>query len=195
MVTTYSMWSLFRNCRKACELRYLQCLAPLERDRNLAFGSVIHECLEVWHRERDLLKVLDHIDRTYPNRAQDADQKRDWHLATAMMKGCAARYPTEEFNVVALEKTFEGKIVNPATGAESRSFTLAGKVDGIVTIGGEHWLVEHKTTAQLDADYLERLWTDFQIVLYSWYVEQALGIRITGIIYNVLVKARFQQGA
>ena len=28
MVSTYSMWSLFRNCRKAVELRYLQQLVP-----------------------------------------------------------------------------------------------------------------------------------------------------------------------
>ena len=35
----------------------------------------------------------------------------------------------EDFEVVALERTFEGPIVNPATGAQSRSFTLAGKVD------------------------------------------------------------------
>jgi hypothetical protein len=49
MTTTYSMWRLFRNCRKACEYRYLRDLVPLERDHNLAFGSVIHDCLEVWH--------------------------------------------------------------------------------------------------------------------------------------------------
>ena len=38
----------------------------------------------------------------------------------------------------------------------------------------------------IDGDYLERLWTDFQITIYAHYVEQAMGIPITGIIYNVL---------
>jgi len=66
MTTTYSMWRLFRNCRMACKWRYIDELVPLERDPNLAFGSVIHDCLECWHGERDLAKVLDHIDRTYP---------------------------------------------------------------------------------------------------------------------------------
>jgi hypothetical protein len=64
MTTTYSMWRLFRNCRMACKWRYIDELVPLERDPNLAFGSVIHDCLECWHGERDLAKVLDHIDRT-----------------------------------------------------------------------------------------------------------------------------------
>ena len=58
MVSTYSMWSLFRNCRKAVDWRYLQQLVPLERDRNLHFGSLIHECLQAWHQRRDLAEVL-----------------------------------------------------------------------------------------------------------------------------------------
>ena len=62
MTSTYSMWSKFRNCRKACEWRYLKELVPLERDHNLHFGAAIHECLELWHRHRDLDRVIEHID-------------------------------------------------------------------------------------------------------------------------------------
>jgi len=157
------MWSLFRNCRKACEWRYIHELTPTKRDHNLSFGSLIHECLEKWHRNRDLSLVLDHIDRSLPNKLGDDGQKADWHLATAMMKSYAATYPFEDFDVVFLEKTFEGKIANPATGATSRSFVLSGKVDGIVCIDGKFYLLEHKTASQMDGDYLEKLWTDFQV--------------------------------
>jgi hypothetical protein len=193
MVSTYSMWSLFRNCRKAVDWRYLRQLVPLSRDRNLHFGSLIHECLEAWHTRRDLAEVVALVDRLCPNRLQDEDQHRDWHLATAMMTAYAARYAVEDFDITALEKTFEGPITNPATGAASRSFVLSGKVDGIVRIGGDYFLLEHKTAAQLDSDYLERLWTDFQITIYAYYIEQTMGIPITGILYNVLVKAKLQQ--
>ena len=178
-ITTYSLWSLFRNCRKACQWRYIQELVPLDEDPNLAFGTLIHKCLEIWHGTRDLAVVLDHIDRSYPKRTQEEEQQKDWHLARAMMKGYAGCYPTEDFRIVALEKTFEGPITNPATGKTSRSFVLAGRVDGIVRIDCEYFLLEHKTTSQLDGDYLERLWTDFQIVLYAYYLERTLGIRIT----------------
>jgi hypothetical protein len=193
MTSTYSMWSLFRNCRKACEYRYEIGLVPREKDPNLSFGSLIHECLQTWHGTRDLAAVIDFIDRACTSRRDDDNVRRDWHLARAIMTGYATRYPQEEFEIVALEKTFEGAIINPATGASSRSFVLAGKVDGIVRIGGDHYILEHKTAATIDADYLERLWTDFQIAIYSYYVEQALGIPITGVIYNVLGKARLQQ--
>ena len=46
---------------------------------------------------------------------------------------------------------------------------------------------------QLGGDYLERLWTDFQIVLYSRYIEEILGTPLAGVLYNVLVKARLSQ--
>jgi hypothetical protein len=195
ITTTYSMWNLFRNCRKAAQYRYVLELVPIERDRHLSFGSLIHACLERWHHTRELASVQEYIDRACPNRAQEADERRVWHLATAMMRGYAARYATEEFEVVSLEKTFEGEIVNPETGIASRSFVLAGKVDGIVRVKGEYFLLEHKTAASVDASYLERLWTDFQITIYAYYVERALGIRIAGVLYNLLVKARLQQGA
>ena len=131
MTSTYSMWSLFRNCRKAVDWRYIQQLVGLERDGNLHFGTLVHQCLELWQQCRDLGRVLDLIGTLCPNRLYDEGQRRDWHNATAMMKAYAARYAAEEFEVVALEKTFQGPIVNPATGAASRSFVLGGKDDGI----------------------------------------------------------------
>jgi len=202
--TSYTMWSLFRNCRKAAWWRYIEKLVPLERDRNLRFGSLIHECLEHWHRntepfqwnvEQRLAAVLSHIDASCSKRAHDDEQQRTWHLATAMMKGYAATYPVEAFEVVALEMPFEGEITSPRTGAASRSFVMTGKIDGLVKMDGKYWVLEHKTAASIDASYLEKLWTDFQIIIYAHYVEQTMGIRVAGVIYNILTKAKLQQSA
>ena len=49
ITTTYSFWNAFRNCRKACEWRYLKQLAPIQREQALFFGTLIHTCLEMWH--------------------------------------------------------------------------------------------------------------------------------------------------
>lgn len=201
--TSYTMWSLFRNCRKAAQWRYIEKLVPLERDRSLRFGSLIHECLEHWYRnpeqfqdhEQRLAAVLARIDVACSKRGEDEEQRRTWHLATAIIKGYAARYPIEAFGVVALELPFEGAITSPKTGASSRSFVMVGKVDGLVVMEGKHWLLEHKTAASIDGGYLEKLWTDFQIILYAHYIEQAHGIRVAGVIYNILTKAKLQQSA
>jgi hypothetical protein len=75
----------------------------MQRDHNLHFGSLIHECLQTWHQRRDLAEGLSLIDRLCANRLQDENQRRDWHLATAMMRAYATRYAVEEFEVIALE--------------------------------------------------------------------------------------------
>lgn len=192
--STYTMWSTFRNCRKKYEWRYIHKLVPLERPQALAFGALIHECLELWHGGASAPHVLSHIDASLTD-LSDPAVKSDWHLARAMMAGYIKRYPSEDFSVVYLERVFDGPIINPATNAASRTFTLSGKADGIVRdkATGQYFLLEHKTAAQVDASYIERLWCDFQIQLYCWYVENSLNIRISGVIYNILGKSKLRQ--
>ena len=194
LLTTYTFWRTFQTCRKACQWRYLEGLVPLGRDPALALGSLVHQGLECWHREGNLAGVLTTLDAACQTRQQAPEIHTAWLMATAMLTGYALRYPVEEFTVVALERVLQGAILNPATGMPSRRFLLAGKIDGLVQWEGEYFLLEHKTTASLDGNYLERLWTDFQITLYSMLLEQTHGIRIAGILYNILVKAKLQQG-
>ena len=195
LITTYTMWSLFRNCRRACYWRYTKNLVPLAaKERALHLGSVVHQALEMWYRNGDLGAVLGHIDTCYATRTQDHDLLQDWHYTTAMIRAYVARYPDEPWEVVALEKVFQGEIENPATNATSRSFLLAGRVDGIVRKqDGSLYLLEHKTASIIGSDYVGKLWTDFQIVLYSHYLRQ-LGIPLEGVVYNILVKPKLQQG-
>lgn len=194
--TSYSLWRLFRNCRKACELRYIQNITPIDKNSNLAFGSIIHKCLEDWYSGVPSDQIMDQIDRNFPNRLFDEKEHAGWHLARAMMLAYIDKYATKDFTPIALEKEFSVPIVNPKTRAKSRTFNLSGKVDGIVRMNetGNYFLLEHKTASILDSNYLEKLWTDMQITLYSRFVEKALGYHITGVIYNVLVKAKLQQG-
>ncbi|MCO6439009.1 MAG: PD-(D/E)XK nuclease family protein [Phycisphaerae bacterium] len=195
---TFSALNTFRNCPRKYKHRYIDQLQGRERADTLAFGSLIHAALETWYRATDdadrLWTILDDLDRAYPNRAGDPHAKRTWQLARAMVSGYAARYPQEDFEVVEVEKVFQAEIRNPDTGRPSQTFVMAGKVDGIVRLDGELYLLEHKTAGSIDANYLDKLWTDTQIALYSHYLRE-LGSPIVGVIYNVLLKTRIQQHA
>jgi len=196
LTTTYSMWSLFRNCRKACQYRYLDNLVPLQKAQALFFGSVIHECLEIWHKTYDFELVVQHINEIYSHQTYDSSQKKDLYLALAMMQGYIKKYRSdqENFQVIGLEQKFEGNIKNPGTGSFSKSFKLSGKVDGIIkNKNGDHYLLEHKTASVIDGNYLEKLWTDFQITLYCWYVREVLEVPVLGVIYNILGKVKLKQ--
>jgi hypothetical protein len=185
---TYSALSKFKNCRKAYDWRYNRELVPLKRAEALYFGSVIHDALELWHRDRDLNAVEYMLNQTYSARQGDEKMKADWHKATAIMRAYAACYPAEAFKVVALEQVFETEIRQPETRCASRTFILRGKVDGIIDQDGRLYLLEHKTAGRINSGYLERLWHDMQIILYSYGIERALGIKLDGVLYNIIAK-------
>lgn len=194
---TYSALNTFRNCPRKYKNRYLDNLRPRERAEALSFGSVIHTAIELWYRssntESRLRDVLAYVNDAFENRVVDPNLMVQWHLATAMIRGYAERYVTEDFEVVEVEKEFVGEIRNPETGRQSQTFRIAGKVDGIVRCHDGLYLLEHKTASTVDASYLDKLWTDTQIALYCYYLRE-LGYPIVGVIYNVLLKSRLKQG-
>ena len=181
-ITTYSSWATFRDCRMKFWWRYVEGIVPNVEDPALSFGSLIHEALRLWHQTRDLERVCEDI-RLRSLKEEDRTHRLK---ALAMIKGYAKAYPAESFEVVELEKVFRGEIRNPETGCMSRSFVLSGRRDGLVREGG-YYLFEHKTTTALDGGYLERLWCDFQIALYTHYL-QLEGFDVRGVIYNILQK-------
>ena len=71
---------------------------------------------------------------------------------------------------------------------------MVGKVDGIIQYSDQTiWLMEHKTAADIGGGYIAKLWMDFQIALYAHFLEVTQGIKITGILYNILGKAQIKQ--
>ena len=193
-ISTYTMWDKFRNCQKLYELRYERQLVPNDRDRNLILGEVIHEALATWHwsNYQDRWKlVMEQIDDMF-RKAPEWDNT-GWINAKALMAGYMKTYPFETWKCVDTEIAVEGTIRNPRTTGESRTWNFHGKVDGLIKRDGEYWILEHKTASTVDAAYLDRLWMDFQIGLYTRYMQEHRNIQIAGVIYNVLQKARLKQ--
>ncbi|MBN8605172.1 MAG: PD-(D/E)XK nuclease family protein, partial [Planctomycetes bacterium] len=195
-VLTYSALNTFRNCPRKYKHRYVDNLRPRMKVESLSFGSIIHSAIEIWYRSVDnanrLWGVLDFIDRSFAERTTNENQQANWHLARAIMTGYASRYATEDFTVIEIEKSFIGNIRNPETGRCSQTFVMAGKADAIVQRSDGMYLLEHKTAASIDSNYLDKLWTDTQIALYCYYLRE-LGYPIVGVIYNVLLKSRLKQ--
>ena len=192
---TYSMLASFRNCRRACKLHYIDLLRVADRPEAQVTGSLIHECLECWYLTADFSQVEKHIAQMCSaagDHVDDASKNRHFHTV-AMMEGYVAAYPRESFEILALELPFAGEIINPATGAKSRTYTMAGRVDAVVRDDSGIWLNEYKTASRIDAGYIEKLWSDMQIRLYSVYLEQVFGWHITGVNYIMLTKVRAAQ--
>ena len=111
--------------------------------------------------------------------------------ARGLLYGYHARWVNSGWTFLAVEQEYQLPIVNPDTGRSSRTFTQAGKTDGIAARDGKQFLMEHKTCAEdiadPDAPYWRRLAIDSQVSAYTlahWQSGQALD----GTLYDVIRK-------
>jgi hypothetical protein len=113
----------YRSCPRKFQIRYVLRMRPIKKAETLTTGHSIHAALDVFRRsggDVDAAKAA--LETTDPFiRAKEE----------AMVVGYAARWgkPT---GVIAIEQTFRINLVNPETGASSRTFSLGGRVDAIV---------------------------------------------------------------
>ena len=181
-VLTNSEIKTFRRCPREHHYAYRLGYRPVVDAQPLRFGTLWHAMQERWWVDRNL-------EATLAVTTGDVDAF-DLAHARALMRGYHARWADEPIETIAIEAPFETELVNPDTGAKSRSFRIAGKVDGIVRINGHVCLTERKTTSQpLDAGgtYWRALVLDGQI---STYLDGArsLGHDVESVMYDVVRK-------
>jgi len=157
----------------------------------LRFGSLFHRGLEAWWlaygHEEPLAAAIDAM-------GPHAQDEYDLVRAGVLMQGYDARWADEELDVLAVERQFAAPLINPATGAASRTYEVAGKVDALVRLrsDGRVYIVEHKTTSEdigLGSQYWERLQLDSQVSIY-FAGARSLGYDPAGCLYDVISKPR-----
>lgn len=186
---TYSRIKARKNCPMAEHLRYDLQLVPKNKRESLSIGSAVHLGLET----EDIDKAVDYFKNVLPADQAEADAL-EINRATvrAMLIGYFQKFgcwPKDARR----EQQFDIPIVNPETGAKSKTFRLQGKIDAIVAIDGQYWIVEYKTAGQINQGYFERLELDDQITTYMYAVRKAFGIQAAGVIYRVLKKPSIRQ--
>jgi hypothetical protein len=109
--------------------------------------------------------------------------------AWGLMIGYHARWAGSGWKAVAVEAAFQLPIVNPATGRRSRTFTQAGRCEGVVSRGGDEFLLESKTAGEdidrPDAPFWRPLAVDTRTGTYA-LARRQLGRPVAGVLYDVL---------
>ena len=121
-----SAMSAYRACPRKYLYSYVQRRRPLVTPHALTFGTLIHAGLEVWWSSVDLGATLAAV--------QGAPDPFDVVRAEELLRGYHARWSEEPIRVLAVERPFVAPLVNPETGAASRTFELAGKCDAIAEV-------------------------------------------------------------
>ena len=198
---TYSRLATRRACPRRDYLTYELCLRRQKVDAPLRMGAAFARAKELWRSNQGLLDEADAQGLAYGHVASVYAQVPDWVSDTylweiehetlrVLLAGYFWRYGQDNIEFLAAERTFEVPLVNPETGASSRTFTLAGKIDGIVRLEDSRFAVyEDKLTSEnIDGeDYWQRLRYDGQI---SQYVVAArhLGYPVSTVYYDATRK-------
>lgn len=120
---TQSSMRAYRSCQQKFEYRYIMRQRPLKKAETLSTGNSVHSALEVFRKTGG---DLDAARRALTSEDLFVRAKED-----AMVVGYAARWGAP-VGFIAIEHQFRIPLVNPETGAASRTFSLGGKVDAIV---------------------------------------------------------------
>lgn len=195
MVLTYSNTMSFKNCRKKFYFRNIREIVPKDRPLYFTTGGAIHKALELFYQDANILDITKIIDSYFGENKPDESNYSDlvkWNndkdLAKQIIERYIKYYPSESFEMVAIENRFSVPIINPETGRASKIFVFNGMADGLVFEKGLYWLIEHKTTAQLNVQYKKKLTLDNQSIAYIEALQRVLDIKIQGVIYNVILK-------
>lgn len=198
---TVSELRCFRACPRRHYYQYVRRLRHASEAAALRFGSLIHRALETW------FEVSKHID---PTNAEHRETRLaaavaslldgnpdpiDLAKARPLICGYDVRWGTEPFEVLAVEQQFNVPLLNPETGAASRTYSLGGKIDAAIRLNGQELLVEHKTASGdigPGSGYWERLRIDGQISVY-FAGAKGLGLQVDGCLYDVIGKVALRQ--
>jgi len=201
-----------RACARQHHYRYDLGFRPVKNAPTLAFGTLFHAGLEAWWLARqriawtpecqpgdaDGVDVLQAALDAIAEHARKVETDTIERIrAEELMIGYHARWYVEPLEVLGVETVFRTELRNPETGAASRTYELAGKLDAIVRClrTGRVLIVEHKTSGEditLGGEYWSRLRLDAQVSTY--YVgARALGHEPAGMLYDVIGKVRLEQ--
>jgi len=187
---TVSRLRVARSCQREHHLRYgLGYSTVRAADEALRFGSLVHLGLEQWWLNRwDNARRLECTLAALDGETDPFDRMR----AEVMLRGYDARWSDERWDPIAVEAEFRCPVVNPATGAPSKTWELAGKLDVLArdVDTGRVVVIEHKTSSEdvsTGSDYWKRLRLDAQVSVY-FDGAAALGYEVDACVYDVLAK-------
>jgi|AntDeeMinimDraft_6_1070357.scaffolds.fasta_scaffold00567_9 CRISPR/Cas system-associated exonuclease Cas4 (RecB family) len=192
MIIHNSGISAFKECRRKWQLRNKY--QPIKINDNLFLGSGVHYALEKYYAENDNLQEafiewfnnkLDELD-IWDEQMEMLEEKKK--LGLGMLKHYqkfADNNDSDYFTkVVDTEIDFEIPVKNLK--GNTTHCRYAGTVDGLVIDEfGLYWILEHKTASRIDTSHLP---LDEQVARYMWAMQEKLGIEISGVIYNILLK-------
>ena len=179
LVLTNTSKATFLTCERKYYWRYERCLELKAKPEVMMIGTLFHQGIAVLldgaFKKEALKKALKAVRSSpYLEPAMTAEFLVQQYYDRYALKN--------EWKVLWTEKTLKAPV--------EKGLTLAGKVDGLIEKDGDPWILEVKTTSNVDNDYLAKVALDGQLTTYMYLVHAALGVAPAGVIYDVTCRPR-----
>jgi hypothetical protein len=186
-----------RACMKRHHYQYRLLRRPIGKTDALRFGSLWHIGQEAWwQRAASWLKSDDNAASRLEAgltamRAQELYDPYALVTAEELLIAYTARWHDQKIRVIDVEAKFEMPLVNPESGAASRTYRRGGKIDVIAVDDAGECIIEHKTTSadiEEGSSYLRKVRAlDTQVSTYLAGA-RALGHNPLRCVYDVVRK-------
>jgi len=196
---TFSRMATRRTCPRQDWYRYELGLRREQQNIALRLGSVYALGKELWRKHRQPDQAIMTATAGYndvPAWATPYEWAIERETAATLLAGYFWRYENDDLEFLAAELTFDIPLVNPLTGRPSKTFSMAGKIDGIVQRSQAAMIHEDKLTAadvSDGSDYWLRLRYDGQLSQYM-IAARALGYDVNTAIYDVTRRPTIRPG-
>jgi len=188
---THTSMQTARACLRRYHYRYNLRLARDREAQALRLGAAVHVGLAAWsNSDPDYLTKALAGYADVPEWADPLAWEIEAEIVCRLLQGYAQFYADDPLEYVEIERAFAMPLTNPETNADSRTFHLAGKRDGIVRWEGRTMVLERKTCSEdicPESEYWLRLRIDPQISLYALAARND-GHNVSGVLYDVIRK-------
>ncbi len=191
-----------RACMRRHRIKYILKRRVRGNAEPLTFGTLTHAGHEAYMLARsqsrdpsDWFTAAVEAVRAVADKARQTDDPiSDYMLATVeeLLRGYVARWIDDGLRTVAVERTFDVPLINPETGAASRTFRIGGKFDAIVESRDLALHVEELKTTGSDIEAGSLYWEkvralDSQVSIYISGA-RAAGFDVADCVYSVIRK-------
>jgi hypothetical protein len=196
---THSRLACAKTCLRKHHWLYVLGLRQVREAEPLRIGRFFHKGIALFDklpRDEAILAAVAAYDMG-PGPEFSEDQCAAWwterETIATLLAGWFWRWEAmnAEMKVMATEQVFEIPLRNPASGQSSRTWTLAGRRDKVVTLpDGRLAILECKTTSEdlsPDGEFWKRLLMDSQVSIY-WLAALDAGLDVQTVLYDVTRK-------
>ena len=125
-------------------------------------GRVLHVDFDAWMQGQSNEEILGNFDTVWHNEIGEGlpvqERLHPGNVRRVLEHWLLAQEGrVRDFGTVASERTFEvplGRVEGPLGSVESEEVIFYGTIDGLIDWKGERWLLEHKTTGNMDTAWV-----------------------------------------